>query len=448
MHPAPVSRASILIVDDEKSVRLPLQRILRNAKHLHFAANATQALRCLQRHAIDLAFVDIVLPDMSGIELLKKLRPIEPHTPVIMATTVQDIQTAVDAMKAGAFDFLTAPFDGDHVRSLVKQALGRQHERIPIKRHPAMETVPAPESMMGTIHKLIEALSPYESNVLIQGASSTLARTIAHAMHESSARGTRPYLSINCAGRPPKHMERDLFGPRFGAAAGALTARSGIIERAHTGSLFLNNINYLSLDSQARLLRIIQHKALDQPKYHRSIKADIRFIAATDQNLKALVDAHLFRKDLYDRLNMLPIDLPLLSARGGDLGLLLEHFLKQRDLRKREPHRPFTPCAASTPKACNWPGNVREFEHLLERLFTLHAEGAQSAGNLPEDRSHIHPNPFEGLDLKKATRAFERQHILAALEAFDGHRSDVARHLGIHRNTLLMKTKALGIDFR
>ena len=223
-----------------------------------------------------------------------------------------------------------------------------------------------------------------------------------------------------------------------------MTTRSGKIERAHTGILFLDNINYLSMESQARLLHIIQHKAFERPGCHHAIKADIRFIAATEQNLEALVDAGLFRADLYDQLNTLPVDLPLLCARGGDLGMLLEHCLRQRNLRKGAS----APRTESIPKACDWPGNVRAFEHLLERLFTIHQAGVENSRCVPERRTHVDPYPFKGLRLKKATRAFERQHIMAVLKAFDGHRSQAARHLGIHRNTLLMKTKELGIDFR
>ncbi len=446
MRTTPLSRASILIVDDKPAVRKFLQNALNGARRFYFGADATQALDCFKRHPVDLVFLEIWLRDMHGIDLLTRLKRLKPHTPIILTCAVQDIQTAVNAMKAGAFDLMSKPFDSDRVQSLARKALVRQSAHVRINGHRDDETLPVPDSMLDNLYRLFDCLSSCDSNVLIKGAGGTLKRIIARAVHERSSRGGRPYLTVNCAARPAKRMEKDLFGSFGENADRHRNERPGLIAGAHTGTLFLNNINYLSLENQARLLRTIQKKKIRASRTQRRIGVDVRFIAATDQDLKALVDARLFRADLYACLNTLPINLPLLCERGGDLGLLIEHFFKQTALLKGEPYKPFSPCTQSALMACDWPGNVREFEHLLERFCRTRRGRALRPADPPIRHPEVHSQILRGLELKKATRAFERQYIVAALKAAGGSRARAARHLGIHRNTLRMKTKALGID--
>jgi transcriptional regulator with PAS, ATPase and Fis domain len=243
-------------------------------------------------------------------------------------------------------------------------------------------------------------------------------------------------------------MESVLFGHCRGAFTGAFIDCPGKIETAHTGSLFLDEINCLALEMQAKLLRVIQQKEFERLGSQRSIKADIRIIAATNKPLHELVEAGQFREDLYYRLNVLPIDLPRLRQRGKDIGLLLEHFLKRYAIRNAQARKRFSPRASGTLMRYSWPGNVRELENLVERLCTLHKGRTIRAADLLGLQSPSRSSAYNGQKLKKATRAFERQHILAALKAVDGSRSQAARQLGIHRNTLLMKTKDLGIEYR
>ncbi len=442
-----VSRASILIVDGDKGVPHSLKQMLKGVKDLHFTANATQALKRCRQHAFDLVFLNIILPDMSGIDLLKKLKQIEPHMPVVMAGRVDHIQAAVDAMKAGAFDFLSIPLRQDHVRAVTGRALARKKKCFPLKCDQAYEDMVGRASFLRSVEKVIDALSPCESNVLIQGVSTTCTKLIARSLHARSTRAARPYVAVNCAGMPAGLLESDLLGPASGDASTPLIEDAGKIAGAHNGCLFLNNINYLSLDMQATLVHIIQQKAFVHPRSHQTLEADIRVIAATSQNLKALVDARLFREDLYSHLNEMPIDLSLLSAKGEDIGLLLEHFMKQIALRHKRPRRHFSNHARSSLMACDWPGNLREFEYLLGRLCSVPKDFRPSAADPPGRKPHRPSSPFSGIELKKAIRALERQHILAVLKSVDGNRSQAARQLGIHRNTLRMKTKALGIDF-
>ena len=434
MHTSHVTRKSILIVDDVKIVRDTLQRALKGEYKMLVAANARQAIGHFQQHPIDLVFLDVLLPDMNGIDLLKKLKQIAPATRVIMLTAVQDIKTAVDAMKAGAFDFLPKPLAIDQIHPLAKRALTHQDTNFESQANQAVEDRLGWDVTMGRVYKLIDCISPCDSNVLIQGANGTGKKHIARTLHNRSTRGVGPYVAINCATIPAPLMERTLFGPGRGVNQDASIEGRSKIELAQSGSLFINNINYLSIDIQAQLQGLIQHK-----------KADVRIIAATNQNLKALVDAGLFRKDLHNRLSELPIDLPLLHQRGDDIGLLLEHFLKHNALQNGKPRKHFSPHARSTLQTCDWPGNAREFEHLVERLCALNQDRTMRAANLPNRRPPVQSSPQKGLKLKNAIRAFERQYILDTLKTVDGSKTKAAQRLGIHRNTLRMKTKALGI---
>ena len=447
MRQTPVSLSSILIVDDEKTVRNVLQFIFRGVANVHLAANAAQALTCLQQHPIDLIFLDVMLPDMNGVELLKQLKQIKPFTRIIMVTAAQEIQTAVNAMKAGAFDFLLKPVDGAHVRATAERALAHQNGWSASEGEPASEKMVGRDAGLRNAYKIIESVSPCESNALIQGVSDTGKRLIARALHNRSGRACGPYRIVDCATVPPALLESALFGTYREGYRGALRDGPGQIERANFGSLFIDNIHHLSQDNQARLMRIIRHQEVTHPTSGRTIQADVRIIAATNQDLKLLANAGLFRADLYKCLNELPINLPLLRERGEAIGLLLEHFLKQHALRNGGSRRHFSIRARSHLGACDWPGNVREFEHLVERLCTPYMDHPADAVALTKSRPHFQPKPSSGLELTRAIRAFERQHILAALKAADGCRSRAARYLGIHRNTLLRKTKNLKIDY-
>ncbi len=434
MCTSPVTRKSILIVDDVKIVRDTLRLTLKGDYEMLVAANARQTLGHFQQHPIDLVLLDVLLPDMNGIDLLRKIKQIAPATRVIMLTAVQDIKTAVDAMKAGAFDFLPKPLAIDKIHPLVKRALALQDTGFERQSNQAVEDRLGWDATMGSVYKLIDCISPCDGNVLIQGANGTGKKHIARALHNRSARGFGPYVAVNCAAVPAPLMERTLFGPDRGVNNEASIEGRSKIELAQTGTLFIDNINYLSIEIQTKLQGLIQHK-----------EADVRIIAATNQHLKALVDAGLFRKDLYNRLSELPIDLVLLRQRGDDIGLLLEHFLKQNALQNGLPRKHFSPHARSTLKTCDWPGNVREFEHLIERLCTLSRKRTMRTANLPKRRPPVQSSPKMGLKLKNAIRAFERQYILDTLKAVDGSKAKAARRLGIHRNTLRTKTKALGI---
>ncbi len=447
MRTTPFSRASILIVDDVRPIWKPLQPVFKGARRLFFATDAAQAFAYFQSRPVHLVCLGVSLPDLHGIELLKKLKQAAPDKPVIMASADRDIKTAVDAMKAGALDFMTAPFDAAHVRTLAAQALARRSAHSHMKTGRRAQSRAGRDDAMHSARQIIDALSPIDCHVLILGGAGILKNRIARLVHERSRRAQGPYVTINCAKMPARSLESALFGQRRRGAGNPALEAPGKIEGAHTGSLFLDNVNYLSPGLQARLLPFIQHQAFEAVKSRRQIKTDVRIIAASSQSLQAFVEAGLFLRDLYSSLSALPIDLPLLQARGEHIGLLLEHFFRRHAIRDGLRRKHFSTLAKSTLMACDWPGHAREFERLLERLCNIHELSPPSNADPPESPRPDAPFRFQGLGLKKATRAFERQHIIAALKAFDGNRSRTARHLGIHRNTLLTKTKELGIDF-
>ena len=443
MNPAPILRGSILLVDDEKVVQESLRSAFKGDHELYVAATAHQARRHLRHHAIDLAYLNIRLPDMNGIDLLKEIKQIAPALRVIMLTAVPDVETAVAAMKNGAFDVLPKPLDIPHIQILTRKALPSKKARLTRPGSKKGKAMADRDVSVRNIFKIIASILPYEGHVLIEGPRGTGKRRIAQALHNHSARAARPYVTIDCAAMPATRLERELFGLQREALRGVWLNDPSKIDLAHTGSLFINNINYLALDLQDRLLHLLEHREFERPGANGPVKADVRIIAAATQNLRALVDARLFRKNLYARLNALPLSLPLLRERGEDIGLLLMHFMKHHPGRHDEMRQDVSPEARSPAMPCDWPSGAREFEHLIGRLCNLHRGQPLPAAESPEMPRREDP---DALDLKNATRAFERQHILSVLKTVNGSRAQAARRLGIHRNTLRLKTKELGID--
>ena len=438
MCPASHPRASILIVDDEKVVRESLRFTLKGDHELHTAATARQALCHVRQHAIDLAFLDIRLPDMNGIDVLKQIKQIAPATRVIIMTAVQAVETAVDAMKNGALDFMAKPLDMRRAQVLTKQALAWKKARTPIsakKRIIGAEVKHA--STVEPILKIIESILPYEGHVLIAGPNGSGKQQLARALHNRGSRAAGYLRAIDCASMPAKRIEKAFGGLHRGALPDALSNGPDQNDHEPFASLFLNHISHLPLDLQDRLLDLIKQPAYEHPK------ADVRIIAATTQSLKPLIDAGLFRKDLYARLNALPISLPLLRLNGENIGLLLELFRKHHARYGDDKCYDLATDARPGATLGDWPNSVREFEHLVTRLCSQTCQ----AVDLLETPTPDGPDGFSGSDLKTATRAFECEYITAALKASNGNRSQAARWLGIHRNTLRLKIKELGIDF-
>jgi len=441
---------SILIVDDEKGVRESLRMVLQDEYELYTAKTGREALRIFASRSIDIVLLDIMLPDIDGRHLIPDFKQIDDSVDIIMVTAVKDLQSGIDAIKNGAHDYLVKPFEVENVENIVAKAIKKKKllKEIILLKQEVGQCRPL-ESMVGrtpemqSIFQLIATVAPSDGTVLIQGESGTGKELVARAIHDQSGRAQNPFVVINCGAIPSTLMESELFGHRRGAFTGASSDCAGKLEIANTGTVFLDDIDSLSIKMQAKLLRVIQQKEFERIGTHRIIKADIRIIASSNQDLLSLVEQNHFRQDLYYRLNVLPIALPPLRERMADIPLLLDHFLRAYAKRRGGAVKRLTPAAVDHLSAYHWPGNVRELENFVERICTINPERTIRLANLPP--LAVIGAQREKLSLREAVQAFEKQYIQGVLAAANGNKAEAARRLGIHRNTLLTKTKELGI---
>jgi DNA-binding NtrC family response regulator len=441
---------SILIVDDEKGVRESLRMVLQDDYELYTAKTGREALHIFESRSIDIVLLDIMLPDIDGRHLIPEFKQIDDSVDIIMVTAVKDLQSGIDAIKNGAHDYLVKPFEVENVENIVARAIKKKKllKEIILLKQEVGQCRPL-ESMVGrtpemqNVLQLIATVAPSDGTVLIQGESGTGKELVARAIHDQSGRAQNPFVVINCGAIPSTLMESELFGHRRGAFTGASADCAGKLEIANTGTVFLDDIDSLSIKMQAKLLRVIQQKEFERIGTHRIIKADIRIIASSNQDLLSLVEQNHFRQDLYYRLNVLPIALPPLRERMADIPLLLDHFLRAYAKRRGGAVKRLTPAAVDHLSAYHWPGNVRELENFVERICTINPEGTIRLANLPP--LAVIGAQREKLSLREAVLAFEKQYIQGVLAATNGNKTDAARRLGIHRNTLLTKTKELGI---
>jgi len=451
-------RSKILVVDDEEGARDALQVILEDEFDVTTAASGTDALDLCHHTHFDLIFLDVSMPEIDGIETLKGLKALSERTDVVMISASDRAQMAVKSIKLGAYDYITKPFEPDDILSAVervleKQTLKRQVDYLrseiahQLGDHPILTQDPA---MLGVLD-LIDKVATTSSSVLITGESGTGKELVARSLHLGSERRKESFVAINCAAIPSELMESELFGHERGAFTGAHSRRVGKFEYANGGTLFLDEISALRLELQAKLLRVIQEKEFQRLGSNRSIKVDVRIVAATNTNLEENIQKGAFRRDLFFRLNVIPIRLPSLRERKGDVRLLAQHFLKRFNLQLRRQIPGFTSQAVEVLERYPWPGNVRELENLVERLVVLGRDNEPiSHEDLPLEI--LLDSPFaqqafipEKDGLLKARDSFERQFILKALKRAQWNQSEAARILGIHRNTLIQKMKALDL---
>lgn len=438
-------RASILVVDDERGVRQSFNMVLKDQYKILQAESGREAEDTLSVNPIDLVLLDIILPDTNGLELLKKLKSISPNTEIIMVTAVKEVQTAVQAIKLGAYDYLVKPFIVAEVKNIIRRAL-EKHQLLrqvtylqsELERYHPSEEIIGNSLKMKNVFELISSIAESDGPVFIQGESGTGKELIARAIHNLSPRRENPFVVINCAAIPKTLMESEIFGHVKGAFTGATRASIGRLEISHLGSAFLDDIDLLDVTMQAKLLRVVQEKEFTRLGSNQTIKIDARFIASSNQNIPQLIKEGKFREDLFFRLNVFPVQLPPLRERKSDIPLLLNYFLQQQAKNTGKPGKSFSGKAMDMlTKHYNWPGNVRELQNLVERLFTVTKKNVI----FPRDLSSlsIEEKSIEGLPLKQAVGLFERQYINNVLESVDGSRTKASKLLGIHRNTLLSK---------
>jgi len=444
--------STVLAVDDEHGVRQSFKMVLKENYQLHFAEDGKTALDIFKQKHIDLVLLDILLPDLDGLNLLKQLKGIEPETEIIMVSALKEIASAVRAMKLGAFDYITKPFEVDDLLAVVKRALERKklqkeivYLRDELERVQPFEAMVGRSAQMKSVFSLISRVAQAQGPgaIKIQGESGTGTELVARAIHNRSQRNDQPFVVVNCAAIPTTPMESELFGYSKGAFTGAMGNRSGKLEIADTGALFLDDIDLLDINMQARLLRVLQEKEYEKVGSDRVVNVDIKFIAASNKDLRRLIEKGNFREDLFYRLNVFPIELPPLRERKEDIPELLNHFLGQNGKNNGRPAKSFSKKAIQALVDYDWPGNVRELENFVERLFII-SRGAiiRQEDVLPLRRRNTRRAT---LSLKDAVAGFERQHIQSVLAVVDGRRGEAAKILGIHRNTLAAKINDLEI---
>jgi DNA-binding NtrC family response regulator len=451
--------ASILVVEDDRAQREALQEILQQEGYdLETVPDGETGLKRLQEHGFDLVLTDMSLPGVGGLDILKFLVHHQPHCLCIIVTGYATVKNSVDAMRLGAYDYLPKPVDPQELRLVVQRAL--EHQRLQqenlqlkkqlFKRFGFTNIIGTSEPIV-QLFELIRKVADTDSTVLLLGESGTGKELIARALHYNSQRRQGNLVAVNCAAIPEELLESELFGHERGAFTHAVRTRIGRFEQASGGTIFLDEIADMSPALQVKLLRVLQNRSFERIGGVKSIKVDIRVIAATNQDLETLVKQGDFREDLYYRLNVIPIRIPPLRERLGDIPLLVAHFLQEFSKKKKKSPLRLSPQAMDLLIHYPWPGNVRELENLMERLVILTEGDVVEVDDLPErfrdttsmggPKAESIDFPADGLNLPQALQEFERRLILKALARSNWVKSRAAQLLNLNRTTLIEKMK-------
>lgn len=433
----------ILVVDDDISHCTILQALLRGwGYNVALANSGRQALEQVREQVFDLVLCDVRMAEMDGIATLKEIKTLNPAIPVLIMTAYSSVETAVEALKTGALDYLIKPLDFDNLQATLEKALAHTHSvdaetpAVSASQFGMVGKSPA----MQHLHLLSEIalVAPSEATVLIHGDSGTGKELVARAIHASSARSEKPLVTLNCAALNESLLESELFGHEKGAFTGADKRREGRFVEADGGTLFLDEIGDISPMMQVRLLRAIQEREVQRVGSNQTISVDVRLIAATHRDLAAEVNAGRFRQDLYYRLNVVAIEVPSLRQRREDIPLLAGHFLQRFAERNRKAVKGFTPQAMDLLIHYDWPGNIRELENAVERAVVLLTGEYISERELPLAIASTPIPLVQSQDIQPLVEV-EKEVILAALEKTGGNKTEAARQLGITRKTLLAK---------
>jgi two-component system response regulator AtoC len=442
-------KSTILVVDDEQGVRQSFYMVLKDEFVVLLAETGNEAIEIFSQNTVDVILLDILLPDINGIELLERLKDMDPNTEIIMITAVKEVQTAVKAIKQGAYEYIVKPFNVDEVITVIRRALEKHtlvkevtYLKGELERVQPFEKMVGNDKKMVKIFDLISTVSQSDGTVLVQGESGTGKELVARAIHRRSPRNDQPFVVINCAAIPSTLMESEIFGHTKGAFTGAVRAAMGKLEIANRGTILLDDIDSLEINMQGKLLRVIQEREFERLGSTKVIRIDVRFIAASNKDLEELIAKGDFREDLFYRLNVFPVLVPPLRERKGDIPALLSHFLELFS-KGDNPPKTFSPEALKVLMKYDWPGNVRELENLVQRLSTLCKGPVIHLKDIPMftmTRTEIKDMP-----LREAVKTFERQYIATVLESVNYNKTQAAEILGVHRNTLSTKLYDLGI---
>ncbi len=452
--------ARVLVADDEAGAREALEAILEDDYEVVCVEDGSKAVSLIQKEEFDLVILDLSMPQMGGIEALERIKIHDKALDVIIVSAIDRALEATDAIQKGAYDYITKPFDPETILTRVDRALqkrGLEQEISFLRSQMADRTgqmqIVSQSKQMQKVFQTIEKLAGTASSVLITGESGTGKELVACAIHTASERKHKPFVAINCASIPSELIESELFGYEKGAFTGAFHRTPGKFEFANGGTLLLDEIASLKPEFQAQLLRVLQEREFTRVGGHRIIKVDVRIIAATNTRLDEMVREGTFREDLYFRLNVIPINVPPLRQRDGDVPLLVHYFLAKFNQQLNKNITSITPEALAVLESYPWPGNIRELENLIERMVVLGTDNTRiDQGDLPADvlfhkETERKLPGLEGdtIGLLQARNSFERQYIMLALRKCNWNQTETAQLLKIHRNTLLQKMKTLNL---
>jgi DNA-binding NtrC family response regulator len=435
---------ALLIADDDQVARELLAEALgREGYRVRVAASGEECVRLAETEPYDMALVDLRMPDLDGLGVLKRLSVIQPDLPVIILTAFAAIETAIEAVHAGAYDYLSKPFRMEEIKVVVRRTLearrlGRENlqYRQELTARRGFDNLVGQSHQMAEIYKLVARVATLDTTVLIQGETGTGKELVAHAIHDASARAGRPFVVVDCAALPETLFESELFGHERGAFTGASAARRGLLETSAGGTCFLDEIGELPAPLQAKLLRALQEHAIRRVGGNDPIPVNIRVVVATNRELSKLVADGGFRDDLYYRLNVVTITVPPLRERSVDIPLLAQHFLEKFAHGAQRPVKRLAPEALALLAGYHWPGNVRELEHVIERAVAL----SSSETILPDDfPPHVRHAPEGAPQLPAARMTLEdvkRWYVHKILEEAGGNKLRAAELLGIDRSTL------------
>lgn len=466
----------IIVIDDDPYVLDMLKAFLeKEGYHVDVRKNGKEGLGALKSDVYDLAFVDLIMPELDGVSVIEKSKELNINTPIVIITAYASIETAVKAMRLGAYDYISKPFNLEEIKLLVKRVneynrLKKENKLLKkqLSYYAGSNNLIGSSSVMQEVFSFIDKIADTDSTVLITGESGTGKEVVAKAIHYKSSRFNEPFVPLNCAAIPKDLLESELFGHEKGSFTGAIQTRLGRFERANKGTIFLDEIAELHPSLQAKMLRVIQEKEFERVGGVKTIKVDVRIIAATNKNLEDEVKKGTFREDLFYRLNVLPINLPPLRERKEDIPLLIHHFLdvhaKKRKMKKLRIDNGAMQCLQSY----KWPGNVRELENLIERLTILDNDGLITIPDLPDrmrNESYVTEDmnvkvmnfssnivinedmiPPNGVNLNKVLEEMEKKYILQALHMAQGVKKKAAELLSLNRTTLIEKMKKLRIN--
>jgi two-component system response regulator PilR (NtrC family) len=455
-------KGRILVVDDEESMREFMELLLtRDGFEVALHSGDATVLSFIDREVFDVVVCDMKMPQVTGLDVLARVKEVSPSTAVIMMTAYASAQDAVEAMKRGAYDYVLKPFKTDEIRLIVRNALEKtrlEEENIRLRkeldRRTPIRALIGESVVMAKIHELVHRVAPTRSNVFITGESGTGKELVARAIHDQSQRRSEAFVTVNCGAIPEPLIESELFGHVRGSFTGAIANKRGLFEAADGGTLFLDEIAELPLGMQVKLLRAIQERIFKRVGGTDDVRVDVRIVAATNRNLEKEVKTGRFREDLFYRLNVIEIRLPPLRERPEDIPLLVRHFLGKHAKEMGRGARRMTPEALDALQRYRFPGNVRELENILERALALAPADEIGADSLPREVGGVDGRavtpvfevPAEGVEIDRILDDVERNLLLQALQRTGGVRKDAARLLGITFRSIRYRLQKLGIN--